>query len=85
MLSGLADEVHHTMGSCKSSGWITPEIDLESAMSEMETAEADFNDYLLSAFCKKNNLILVTHDRDFAGLDVDIITANERLARARPA
>ena len=36
----------------------------------------DFNDKIIVDVCKSNGLVLLTHDRDFVGEDLDIISAN---------
>lgn len=36
----------------------------------------DFNDKIILDVCKSNNLILLTHDKDYAGTDIDVISAN---------
>ena len=83
MASGLSDELHHTMGCCVAEGWTVPSIDLDAAGAALQLGEFDFNDYLLAEFCRVNDLVLVTHDKDFAAIDVDVVTANRRLVSAR--
>lgn len=39
----------------------------------------DFNDKLIELICKKHNMILLTHDFDFASSDIDILSANKKL------
>lgn len=41
---------------------------------------ADFNDGLIVKTCKEHQCVLVTNDADFSGTDIDILTANSRLA-----
>ena len=36
----------------------------------------DFNDKIIVDICKSNGFVLLTHDKDFANEDVDIISAN---------
>lgn len=42
-------------------------------------ANTDFNDALLIQICQENSCVLVTHDADFNGANIDILTANIRL------
>ncbi|WP_124949632.1 type II toxin-antitoxin system VapC family toxin [Sulfuriferula thiophila] len=42
-------------------------------------ANTDFNDALLIQICQENSCVLVTHDADFNGANIDIVTANSRL------
>jgi predicted nucleic acid-binding protein len=39
----------------------------------------DINDLILAELCRSEKLKFVTHDADFASLDVPILTANRRL------
>jgi predicted nucleic acid-binding protein len=43
----------------------------------------DFSDIILTEFCKRENLYLMTDDRDFGGRGLRVITANRRLLQAR--
>lgn len=38
----------------------------------------DFNDKLIELLCKKKNMLLLTHDFDFASSDVDILSTNRK-------
>ena len=42
-------------------------------------ANTDFNDALLIQICQENSCVFVTHDADFNGANIDIVTANSRL------
>lgn len=46
----------------------------------MKCDRADFNDIFFADYCRKSNLTLITHDFDFAGIDMDIsiLSANSR-------
>lgn len=50
-----------------------------SILSDYRTGEADFNDQMLAELCREKGLKLVTHDADFRGEDLTIITANSRI------
>lgn len=39
----------------------------------------DFSDKGIEAICKKNNYILLTHDRDFVNSDLEILSLNKKL------
>ena len=54
-------------------------VDLETILTEYAAGGADFNDMMLAELCKAKGLKLVTHDSDFKGEDLTIITANRRL------
>ena len=52
---------------------------IDDLIYEYAAGESDFNDQVLIALCKRNGLKLVTHDGDFNGQEISIITANKRL------
>ncbi|MFZ5922436.1 MAG: PIN domain-containing protein [Chloroflexota bacterium] len=54
-------------------------IDINNLLLEFEATPNDFNDQILAGLCKNNSLVLVTHDSDFKGKGVDILTANPRI------
>lgn len=53
--------------------------EIVSILSEYAGGEADFNDQVLAELCRVNNLKLVTHDADFSGTNLTILTANPKL------
>ncbi|MCL1470279.1 type II toxin-antitoxin system VapC family toxin [Argonema antarcticum] len=55
--------------------------DLIPIMSDYATGEKDFNDQILAELCRTKGLKLVTHDADFQGEDLTIITGNPQLLR----
>lgn len=59
------------------SGFAT--VDIDTLLSEFETTPSDFNDQILVRLCNANSLQLVTHDFDFKGKGVNILTANPRI------
>lgn len=54
-------------------------VDINALLAEYETTPSDFNDQILIGLCITNDLQLVTHDSDFRGKDVNILTANPRI------
>ena len=54
-------------------------VNLRSIMRDYAAGETDFNDQVLAELCRTKDLKLVTHDYDFRGNNLTIITANERL------
>lgn len=65
---------------------------LESGFSQLQhhslfasyaTGEFDFNDQVFAELCRNKGLTLVTHDGDFAGQTLPILTANKKLLRQR--
>ena len=53
--------------------------DVGSMLVHFAKEQADFNDQVLVAVCEENALTLVTHDADFTGTGIPILTANRRL------
>ncbi|MBD2184467.1 type II toxin-antitoxin system VapC family toxin [Aerosakkonema funiforme] len=56
-------------------------LDLSAIMRDYATGEKDFNDQILAELCRTKGLKLVTHDADFQGEDLTIITGNQQLLR----
>jgi predicted nucleic acid-binding protein len=54
-------------------------VDMNALLTEFQTVPSDFNDQVLVALCITNGLYLVTHDSDFKGRGVNILSANPRL------
>ena len=54
-------------------------VEMGGIIDAYVAANADFNDLMLAELCKANNLKLVTHDADFQGDDLTILTANSKL------
>jgi predicted nucleic acid-binding protein len=54
-------------------------VKLPEIMDTFEEGRYDFNDLLFAEICRAKDLIFVTHDRDFRDLEIEILTANERM------
>lgn len=54
-------------------------VDAKQLIAEYETGDADFNDQILAALCRKKGLKLVTDDADFHGQGIPVLTANTKL------
>ena len=57
-------------------------VEINAIMDAYAAGDADFNDQMLTALCKRKGLTLVTDDSDFGGQDIPIVTANKRLLGA---
>lgn len=53
--------------------------DLECQLNEAAKGLLDLTDVALVASCLSNELIFVSHDRDFMHIDFDLVTANPRV------
>lgn len=56
-------------------------VDLLEMVEEYAGGDSDINDLAIARICRSQRLTLITHDGDFAGQDVPILTANPRLLR----
>lgn len=55
-------------------------VNLEQILRDYQQGYLDFNDRVLAELCQANDLKLVTHDRDFSGENLTIITGNPNLS-----
>jgi predicted nucleic acid-binding protein len=54
-------------------------MNLDSLMVEYEKGNADFNDQIYIELCKQKQFTFVTHDRDFRGAGIPMLSANPKL------
>ncbi len=54
-------------------------VEMGGIIDAYVAANADFNDLILAELCQANNFKLVTHDGDFQGDDLTILTVNSKL------
>jgi predicted nucleic acid-binding protein len=54
-------------------------LDIDGLIDEYAAGDADFNDQVIAALCKRKGLKLVTDDGDFSGHGITVMTANKRL------
>ena len=54
-------------------------LDTAALLTEYEKGQSDLNDQVLGELCVAGGLKLVTHDSDFGGQNLTILTANKRL------
>ena len=59
------------------SGFTTLKID--DLLNDYAVGNSDFNDQVITELCKRKGLTLVTHDGDFRGKGIPILTTNRRL------
>jgi len=53
---------------------VEPPDDWPAFTAAVQTGARDFNDEMIVLQCRKHNAMLVTHDRDFSGVDISILT-----------
>lgn len=56
-----------------------PSIDVDGLLDAYGSGAYDLNDQVIAEMCKRHGLSLVTHDSDFRGTGVAILTANKGL------
>jgi predicted nucleic acid-binding protein len=75
------DEFLDMVSCCRS------EFDDDKAQEYLDkylSGTLDFNDIIISDFCKSNGKVLVTHDFDFINCNgITVLTANKRLIRTK--
>lgn len=54
-------------------------LDIDGLIAEYAVGDADFNDQVIAALCRRKGLKLVTDDGDFNGQGIPVVTANKRL------
>ncbi len=59
-------------------------LDLRLALTQFKSGKIDFNDCLLVDICKKENLKLMTNDKDFQQMGIEILTSNPNLLKTCP-
>jgi len=75
----IAADLKKIVGGCARVDTPLESMDVATLIGEYEKGQSDFNDLVLADLCKARNLKLVTHDSDFKGLDLTVITANKAL------
>lgn len=55
---------------------------VDDIITYLQADTLDFNDKIIADICRKNDMILLTHDADFIAADIDILSANTKLCSA---
>lgn len=82
ILEGLRDTCLDILDECSSTLSFTSFDQARECIVECVKGELDYTDAVIVQHCKRHNLTLVTADGDFAGAEIDIITANQKLLRS---
>jgi len=77
----IADGCRRVLRSCRRTESGFESVDMGALLIEYEAGDADFNDQILAGICRTRGLTLVTHDADFGGSGLAILTANGRLLK----
>ncbi|MBO1346631.1 MAG: hypothetical protein EBE86_004200 [Hormoscilla sp. GUM202] len=79
MAAKIARKAEKILDKCDLTESGLTSVNLRGIVREYAAGESDFNDQVLAELCKTKELILVTHDTDFSGDNLTILTANRRL------
>lgn len=75
----IADDVRRVMNHCSRIEDNFMTLQLDSLFQAYAAGDSDFNDQVIMEVCKREGLTLITHDRDFKGRRIPILTANRHL------
>ena len=75
----IADESRRILKNCIRTESHFESVDIDKLLDDFESNCPDFNDQIFAELCKAKNLKLITHDGDFAGSGLTILTANPEL------
>jgi len=77
--SGIAADTRRTIKLCSKLDIAFSTFCFDDLLDEYAQGDADFNDQVIVELCKNMKLKLITHDGDFKGKEVSLLTANRRL------
>ena len=75
----IANAVRGILKTCRPIDSGLESIDMELLLIDFEENRRDFNDQILAEMCRSQNLTLITHDGDFKGYEITVLTANNRM------
>lgn len=75
----IANAVRGILKTCRPVNSGLESIDMEALLTDFEQKERDFNDQVLAELCASKNLALITHDGDFKGYGITVLTANPQM------
>ena len=76
---GIADSVKRVMNHCSRMESGFEKLKIDTLLDAYSTGDSDFNDQVIAELCKVKGLTLITHDGDFKGQGISILTANRHL------
>ena len=77
----IADNAKRVLDHCSriESGFEV--LSVADLLNDYAEGDSDFNDQVITELCKQKGFRLITHDGDFRGQGIPILTANNRLLR----
>lgn len=76
---GIADAVRRIMKYAEAVESGFPSMDMAEFLAAYEAESPDFNDAVFVHLCRAKGFTLITHDADFKGAGLNILTANKHL------
>ena len=75
----ISDVVRRVVKHCSrlESGFM--KLEINTILDTYSQGNSDFNDQVVTEICKDKRLTFITHDADFKGQGISILTANRRL------
>lgn len=81
-IQSVRDTCLNILDDCEYQQTNSCDVTVSKWITEAATGKIDFNDIALRQCCRENGFIIVTHDADFVGCGLDLVTANPRLLGA---
>ena len=75
----IADNVKRMVNHCLRIEDDFVALEIDSLLDAYAAGVSDFNDQMIAELCKRKGLTLITHDRDFKGQRIPMLTANQHL------
>jgi len=75
----IADRIRRILGHCSRIDSGFDLLDIDGLINEYARGDSDLNDQIIVELCLRLGLKLITHDADFQGQKIPIITANKKL------
>lgn len=75
----IADSTRRIVSICHRLESGFQKLDVDALLECYSSGQHDFNDQIIAEICNGSELKLITHDADFRGHEVPILTANQRL------
>ncbi|MCY4613240.1 MAG: PIN domain-containing protein [Nitrospira sp.] len=75
----IADKLRRLMNYCSRIEGNFVALEIDSLLDAYAAGDTDFNDQMITELCKREGLTLITHDRDFKGRRIPVLTANQHL------
>ena len=76
---GIAADVKQILKHCLTIESGFPALGIDDLLDEYAKGHFDFNDQVITEFCRSNGLTLITHDGDFSSQGIPVLTANKSL------